>query len=173
MVGSIRIEPEDPVRPTLQEEVGRGRKRDWTKVGRTVHVTVLLPADMVRWLNERGFVVSRITREACYRLMGGGERETIRHEIGQLRERIAILEAAEQTFAEKQSQEAAAGARESARLDALRKLAEDFHKAGRGDADRFSRARNLDWVKERSRRISALHGSQPEETLRLIEEART
>ncbi len=162
---SIRI---DHVRPTLQEEVGRGRRRDWTKVGRTVHVTVLLPSDMVRWLNDHGYVVSRITREAAYRLMGGGERETIRREISELRERIAILEAAEQTFADKQSQEESAKAAESGRLDALRALADDFHKAGRYDTSRFSHARNLEWVRERSKRISALRGSDPEGTLRLI-----
>ncbi len=170
MDASIRI---DHASPTLQEEVGRGRRRDWTKVGRTVHVTVLLPSDMVRWLNEHGYVVSRITREAAYRLRGGGERETIRQEITQLRERIAILEAAEHTFSERQASEEAVKSVEQARLDALQRLAEDFHKSGRGDADRFSRARNLDWVKERSKRISALRGSQPEETLKLIEEART
>ncbi len=164
---SIRI---DPIRPTLQEEVGRGRKRDWAKVGKSVHVTVLLPTDMVRWLNERGYVVSRITREAAFRLMGGGERETIRQEISQLRERIAILEAAEQTFADKQASEEASKSAERSRMDALIRLSQDFHEHGRGDSSRFSRARNLEWVRERSKRIAALRGADPEETLRLVSE---
>ena len=159
---------EPPVRG-LRAQVAHGPAKQWSLVGRMVPVQITVPVNVVRWLRDNGYVFSRVFREAAEKLMGSGELDRLDKQVDYHREQIRILEAARATLTERASQEESARASEQARLDAVRKLAEAYQAASRGDRARFPRLANLRWLRARLENVPVLRGERAEDVLALIE----
>ena len=155
----------DRVVQAVRGEVAHGPEKAWGEVGQRVTISVTVPLELAKWARADGYVFSRILTEALVRLRDRGEQAEVRRQLEFHRQQVAILEAAAVAIAARTAEEESAKAQESAREGAVRALAEEFQRLGRGS---LGRSRNLAWLEARVARAPALKSLRVEAVLDLI-----
>lgn len=152
----------EPKTRGLRGSVAHGPEKHYDRTRNAIPIQVTAPPEQIRWLRTNGFVASWVFREAVSRLMDGGEAAHLEQQLLYHREQIAILEASRETLSANQKRVSESQAREAEVLAALTKLSEEFFSAGR---EKFHRANNLNWLRERLAHSRLLRGRRPDDTL--------
>lgn len=179
--GPTRVRPgsEPQLGEELQATVPRGRDRNWERAGMNVTVSVTLSAKDVRWARGKGYVLSRVLRDALDKLRGSNSIEQIDAQIRRHHEELAILNLAREKWQEINNGKDAGLRAEQAKQTRILELATEFWtqrvevvgKHGLKELvtrDRLPARNNLAQAEAWIRRFPELKGMQPAEVLELV-----